>query len=110
MSICRGSERDLYPCHQFVGRSGYKQGTVTTGIVRTDLVQEFRRTTLLTKDQCRSCFARYFCGGGCHANAELFPAGFTSRTNWAANWSENGWNVPCIYTWPAAGFPAQRTE
>ncbi len=63
---------DLYPCHQFVGRSGYKQGTVTTGIVRTDLVQEFRRTTLLTKDQCRSCFARYFCGGGCHANAELF--------------------------------------
>lgn len=63
---------DLYPCHQFVGRTSYKQGTVTDGIVRTDIVKKFRENTLLTKDKCRTCFARYFCGGGCHANADLF--------------------------------------
>ncbi|MGI6129101.1 MAG: thioether cross-link-forming SCIFF peptide maturase [bacterium] len=63
---------DIYPCHQFVGREGYKQGSVKSGIDRPDLVTRFRQNTLLTKDECRSCFARYFCGGGCHANADLF--------------------------------------
>lgn len=63
---------DIYPCHQFVGREPYKQGTVAAGITRPDLVAEFRQATLLTQESCRSCFARYFCGGGCHANAELF--------------------------------------
>ncbi|NLY49629.1 MAG: SPASM domain-containing protein, partial [Firmicutes bacterium] len=37
-----------------------------------DLVQEFRRTTVFTKPACRACWARYHCGGGCHANAEFF--------------------------------------
>jgi uncharacterized protein len=35
-------------------------------------VQLFRRATLFSKPSCRTCWARYFCGGGCHANAELF--------------------------------------
>ncbi|MDK2926822.1 MAG: uncharacterized protein PWR31_512 [Bacillota bacterium] len=63
---------DLYPCHQFVGREKYRLGTVTEGVTRPDLVQLFRRATLFSKPSCRTCWARYFCGGGCHANAELF--------------------------------------
>ncbi|MGI6603817.1 MAG: thioether cross-link-forming SCIFF peptide maturase [bacterium] len=63
---------DLYPCHQFVGREAYKEGSVAAGVKRPDLVQEFRRTTVFTKPACRACWARYHCGGGCHANAEFF--------------------------------------
>lgn len=63
---------DLYPCHQFVGRERYREGSVTSGITRPDLVAEFRRATLFAKPTCRTCWARYFCGGGCHANADLF--------------------------------------
>ncbi|MDI3538421.1 MAG: uncharacterized protein PWP58_448 [Bacillota bacterium] len=63
---------DLYPCHQFVGREEYRLGSVTSGVNRPDLLEEFRRTTLFTKSNCRTCWARYFCGGGCHANAQLF--------------------------------------
>lgn len=63
---------DLYPCHQFVGREKYRLGSVQAGLTRPDLVQQFRQATLFSKPSCRTCWVRYFCGGGCHANADLF--------------------------------------
>ncbi|MCD7974278.1 MAG: thioether cross-link-forming SCIFF peptide maturase [Phascolarctobacterium sp.] len=64
-------EGDIYPCHQFVGREKYKMGTLNTGIVRQDLVKMFCCAHILTKEECRGCWARFFCSGGCHANADL---------------------------------------
>lgn len=64
-------EGDIYPCHQFVGREEYKLGTLETGVVKPDLVQKFRHTHVMTKTECRTCWARFFCSGGCHANADL---------------------------------------
>jgi uncharacterized protein len=29
---------------------------------------KFTSNTLLVKEECRQCWARNFCGGGCHAN------------------------------------------
>jgi len=65
-------EGDLYPCHQFVGREEYLLGNVFDGVKNTELPNQFRHTHVLTKDECRECWARYYCGGGCHANADLF--------------------------------------
>ena len=64
-------EGDIYPCHQFVGREEYKLGTLETGVVKPDLVQKFRHTHVMTKKECSTCWARFFCSGGCHANADL---------------------------------------
>ncbi len=63
-------EGDIYPCHQFVGRDEYKMGTLDTGVERTDLISKFRHTHVMTKDACKTCWARFFCSGGCHANAD----------------------------------------
>lgn len=63
---------DLYPCHQFVGRDGYKLGDVYNGVTNHELPQYFRESHVLNKEKCRECWARFFCSGGCHANAELF--------------------------------------
>ena len=63
---------DLYPCHQFVGREKYRIGTVETGITATDMSQYFRESHVLNKPKCRDCWSRFFCSGGCHANADLF--------------------------------------
>jgi uncharacterized protein len=65
-------EGDLYPCHQFVGRDGFKVGTVFNGLDQPDLCNEFRQAHVLTKTECRSCWARFYCSGGCHANADAF--------------------------------------
>ena len=64
-------EGDIYPCHQFVGREEYKLGTLETGVVKPDLVQKVRHTHVMTKTECSTCWARFFCSGGCHANADL---------------------------------------
>ena len=63
---------DLYPCHQFVGRGKYKLGDVFNGVNHPEVSQYFRESHVLNKPKCRDCWARFFCSGGCHANADLF--------------------------------------
>lgn len=61
----------LFPCHQFVGRQDFKMGDVYRGIENLDKLEEFKNLTFLKKDKCRTCWARYLCSGGCHANHHL---------------------------------------
>lgn len=65
---------DLYPCHQFVGREKYKLGDIYNGVTKTgeETSKYFRDSHILNKPKCRKCPVKYFCGGGCHANADLF--------------------------------------
>lgn len=63
---------DLYPCHQFVGREEFKMGDVWQGMVKCDLSLQLRRTHIFNKQECPECWARYYCSGGCHANAYAF--------------------------------------
>ncbi|MCD8119898.1 MAG: thioether cross-link-forming SCIFF peptide maturase [Lachnospiraceae bacterium] len=60
---------DLYPCHQFVGMPEFCLGNVDDGIVNTEVVKEFKCCNVYAKEECRNCFARYYCSGGCAANA-----------------------------------------
>lgn len=61
---------DLYPCHQFVGRSDYLIGNVADGNTSPELVAAFREAHIYNKDGCVGCWAKFYCSGGCHANAE----------------------------------------
>jgi len=65
-------EGDLYPCHQFVGRDEFRMGSVFTGLEQSGLSEEFRQAHVLTKQECRECWAKFYCSGGCHANAQAF--------------------------------------
>ena len=65
---------DLYPCHQFVGREKYRLGNIFDGVEKNSRhwLKYFRESHVLNKPKCRSCWAKFFCSGGCHANADLF--------------------------------------
>ncbi len=63
---------DLYPCHQFVGQEDFLMGNVDEGILRTDIADTFKECNVYAKEQCRDCFARFYCSGGCAANAYHF--------------------------------------
>lgn len=60
---------ELYPCHQFVGDVAYQMGDIWNGITRTDLRRAFTENRFTNKAECRACFARLYCSGGCAANA-----------------------------------------
>lgn len=62
---------ELYPCHQFAGQDAYLMGNVWEGVTNLSLQEEFRRAHVYRKEPCRSCWARFLCGGGCHAQAAL---------------------------------------
>ena len=63
---------DIYPCHQFVGRGGYRMGSVLDGTFDREIQRKFADNHVLHKEKCRECWARFYCSGGCAANAEAF--------------------------------------
>ncbi len=60
---------DLYPCHQFVGEEKYRLGDVWQGVTNNDIQNEFAECNVYTREECRNCWARLYCSGGCAANA-----------------------------------------
>ena len=60
---------DLYPCHQFVGMPEFLMGNVDTGVENKSLSEKFKRCNVYSREECKSCFAKYYCSGGCAANA-----------------------------------------
>ena len=63
---------DFYPCHQFVGQEDFLMGNVDDGITNTDVRSRFRECNVYSKEKCRDCFAKFYCIGGCAANAYNF--------------------------------------
>ena len=60
---------DLYPCHQFVGEEKFKLGDVWKGVDNTEIQNEFAECNVYARPECRDCWARLYCSGGCAANA-----------------------------------------
>ena len=60
---------DLYPCHQFVGEEAYKLGDIWQGVTNEAVRSEFRGCNAYSRPECRDCWARLYCSGGCAANA-----------------------------------------
>ncbi len=60
---------DLYPCHQFVGDEKYLLGNVFDGVSNTAAQDEFMGCNVYAREECRDCWARLYCSGGCAANA-----------------------------------------
>ena len=64
-------EGDLYPCHQFVGDERFRLGQLATDRLDPQIQEQFSQLNVYTKPECRECWAKYFCSGGCAASAYL---------------------------------------
>lgn len=60
---------ELFPCHQFVGDPKYSLGNIWDGIKNTTAQDEFRACNAYAKPECKDCWAKMYCSGGCAANA-----------------------------------------
>ena len=60
---------DLYPCHQFVGEETFKLGNIWDGVTNHETQAEFAACNVYAHPECRDCWARLYCSGGCAANA-----------------------------------------
>jgi uncharacterized protein len=73
-------EGDLYPCHQFVGDRAFLMGNVFDGELDRGISAAFRDAHVYNKEDCRDCWARLWCSGGCHANC--YKAAGSIRKNY----------------------------
>ncbi|MBR4555987.1 MAG: thioether cross-link-forming SCIFF peptide maturase [Clostridiales bacterium] len=60
---------DLYPCHQFVGDEAYKMGSIYDGVQNLELQDKFASCNAYSRPECKDCWAKLYCSGGCAANA-----------------------------------------
>lgn len=60
---------DFYPCHQFVGDKKFLMGNVDEGITNTSLRDEFKLCNVYSRKECKDCWAKLYCSGGCSANS-----------------------------------------
>lgn len=75
------ADGDVYPCHEFVGMAEFKLGNVNDeafpGEDYNRIKSIFNNHSIYTIDECRSCWARFICGGDCPVrsyihNGDLF--------------------------------------
>lgn len=82
---------NIYPCHQFAGNDSQLMGNVNEGIFKEPLKDEYKNenysnnvsayfssNNILCKSSCKECWAKYYCSGGCAANAFNFNKSITS--------------------------------
>ena len=62
-------EGDIYPCHQFVGNTEYRLGNLNDGVFENKHYDMFNKAHIYNKELCQDCWAKFYCSGGCHANA-----------------------------------------
>lgn len=60
---------ELYPCHQFVGDEKFLLGDIWKGVTNTTILDEFKGCNVYSHPECKDCFAKLYCSGGCAANA-----------------------------------------
>lgn len=60
---------ELYPCHQFVGDEKFLLGDIWKGVTNTAILDEFKGCNVYSHPECKDCFAKLYCSGGCAANA-----------------------------------------
>lgn len=60
------ADGELSACHRFVGDEAGAMGSLVDGIDLTRQAKWLAERHVHRQEPCRSCWARYLCGGGCH--------------------------------------------
>lgn len=63
---------DIYPCHQFVGIDDYKMGSLYDGSFNLEMKDMFAKSHVYSKPECKKCWAKFYCSGGCNANNYIY--------------------------------------
>jgi len=71
---------DIYPCHQFAGEQSFYMGNIRSGDINREISSKFTECHVFSKKKCAECWAKYYCSGGCFADA-YFSGGDIAKPN-----------------------------
>jgi len=71
--VSLGADGDYFTCHRTIDDPRFQLGSLAEGLDHAARARFLRERHVDRQEPCRSCWARYLCGGGCHA--EVIAAG-----------------------------------
>ena len=78
-----GADGSFASCHRTVGDDAFRMGSADEGFDDAGRAQFLAARIVDRQEPCRSCWARYLCGGGCHAEVtEVGRAGCDYIRGW----------------------------
>ncbi len=92
------ADGELAACHRFVGDEAGAMGDLASGTDRARQSRWLEERHVMRQEPCRSCWARYLCGGGCHHEV-------IQRGRPACDYIR-GWLHYCLETYAELGAPA----
>ena len=93
---------DIYPCHQFVGIENYKMGNLDEGTFSNDIKKEFASSHIYNKPECKKCWAKFYCSGGCNANNYMYSGGICNAHKFSCQLEKK--RLECAIMMKAARF------
>ncbi|MGN0536905.1 MAG: thioether cross-link-forming SCIFF peptide maturase [Acutalibacteraceae bacterium] len=66
--VCITPSGDIYPCHQFDGNDDFLMGNIMDGTFDSAMKERFAKANVYSKSNCKDCWAKFYCSGGCNAN------------------------------------------
>ncbi len=66
------ADGELYPCALHVGRENSKIGHIVNGIEKQAITNFRKRFSAVEQEECKKCWSRSLCGGGCSAMVDRF--------------------------------------
>ena len=74
-----GSNGDIYKCWEDIGNVNQKIGNVLFGLKDERNLSQFyvMNSSAFEEEKCKDCFAKFYCSGGCAANAYNFTGKIT---------------------------------
>ena len=60
---------DIYPCDSFIGNPNYVLGNIYDNVMNYKLINDFEFLSVINRKKCKSCWARFVCGGDCFHNS-----------------------------------------
>jgi len=64
--LSANAEGKLFACHRLIDDPAFAMGDVRSGSDREARAAHLQRSHVDRMDPCRTCWARYLCGGGCY--------------------------------------------
>jgi uncharacterized protein len=89
------TDGDVALCHRFAGSDSHQLGTVRDGIDREAQQAFLEQHHVANKTDCRACWARPLCSGGCYHEAHTRYGDTTHANLHYCNWIR-GWTEVCL--------------
>lgn len=79
----------IYPCYKFANTEGFEMADIENGGMNLERQNRFTANHVDGRSDCKNCWARYLCGGGCAYLGHLEHQDISRKTHWECRFTRS---------------------